>query len=359
MRAGESPEAGRNGGTEQSKKSELDPCDGEPEPGIAHAASVSKHQDPAPRRRLRTHVTDGSNEFGRRRWCNQDGDRRMSSSLLPPWPGLPGRQRFRQTRPRRVGRLSQKALPADFPIRLVRIFGQTIAKLRRQEEEAEDGAGELLRKPDTGRMSLDTPALRSSSGPALPSVRPSTCLSCGPADAHRLARRLPQFGPAPAYRAVPRMLIALRLLTVRPSACSPSGPAPAHHPARRLPTVRPCACSLSASRGVAGDVARRGIGIAGRVRIARWCGAPIRGLAQPEMTSESPLAVAGRTAARDPRPRRGRVCSLTADAGRPNPEVVVLSNDYCECLIPAWALSSIRIDIQPPHQRRAEQGLAR
>jgi hypothetical protein len=194
-----------------------------------------------------------------------------------------------------------------------------------------------ITKPDTGRMSLDTPPL-------------------GP----RPAPPCPQFGPAPAYRAVPQML------TVRPAPASVR-PAPAYCAvsrmltvgALRLLTVRPCACSLSASRGVAGDVARRGIGIAGRVRIARWCGAPIRGLAQPEMTSESPLAVAGRTAARDPRPRRGCVCSLTADAGRPNPEVVVLSNDYCECLIPAWALSSIRIDIQPPHQRRAEQGLAR
>ena len=37
---------------------------------------------------------------------------------------------------------------------------------------------------------LRYPALRSSPGPALPSVRPGACVSCGPANAHRPALRL-------------------------------------------------------------------------------------------------------------------------------------------------------------------------
>jgi hypothetical protein len=129
---------------------------------------------------------------------------------------------------------------------------------------------------------------------ALSSV--GACASCGPADAHRLA---------------------LRLLTVWPCACSLSGPASAHRLALRLLTVRLARC---------GGRRRQ---TRGRDRRASSHRAMVQGPPEPRAGSaggDKRVAPgrSGPAAARDPRPRRGRVSSLTADAGRPNPEVGVI-----------------------------------
>ena len=237
MRAGESPEAGRNGGTEQSKKSEPDPCDGEPEPGIAHAASVGKQQDPAPRRRLRTHVTDGSNEFGRRRWRRP---RRRPADVIVTSASV--------ARPAGPLAVSPNPAAARRPAITESITGRfpysawsassgrpspNCESRKKRRKMGPESYYETRHRPNF----LSTRALMSSSGPALPSVRPGACLS------------------------------------VRSRGVSPSGPAPAHCP----PRVVWRETSPDAAPGSPGEFASRD-----------GAGRPIRGLAQPAVTASRP-----------------------------------------------------------------------